>query len=598
MRVGEFYPGVPKRLEENIFFRHKLVLEGTRDPAKGRELWNACQADVLFFFNAFLWTYNPKKRGQKVLPFVTWDFQDAAILEVKRAIHSGLDLTVEKSRDMGATWIVLGCFLHEWNFFDYVSLLAGSRDQEYVDKAGNPKALFQKLDFAIERLPRFLLRGVDLTSDAHRTKNHLFHPATNSVIDGEATTEDFGRGDRRTAIFLDEFAMCKGGLGFEILSSVHDVSDCIIAGSTHKGVDRAFYHETRRPDDGVIHLRLHWSEHPEKAQGLYRDAEGRPRSPWYDKECKRRPKAEVAQELDIDPRGAGGQFFDATTIRQLMAKTRLPSHIGELNYSPGSFEPRSFTDAPEGRMRIWFRLVPDAPLAVPPHRYVIGADISAGMGASNSVLAVWDRLTQDRVAEFVTARMKPEDLAEVAMAVGKMFGYGGSRAFLVIERNGPGEAFVKRIVDLGYGTESLYFDRTNEGKLSEKVSDRPGWHATPEKKATLFTDYRMLLFAGDCRNLSIEALDECGSIVFGNDGNPVHLAHRSTIEDNSDARANHADRVTADALAARILSQSSKEEPEEDSKVVPEDKIPEQSFAWRRRQSKLATGGRSWSWRT
>lgn len=52
----------------------------------------------------------------------------------------------------------------------------------------------------------------------------------------------------------------------------------------------------------MYHLRLHWTLHPEKAKGLYYDAEGRPRSPWYDNEIKKKKMTEdaVARELDID----------------------------------------------------------------------------------------------------------------------------------------------------------------------------------------------------------------------------------------------------------------------------------------------------------
>lgn len=48
-------------------------------------------------------------------------------------------------------------------------------------------------------------------------------------------------------------------------------------------------------------LRLHWTLHPDKAEGLYYDATGKPRSPWYDNEIKSKQmtQAAVARELDI-----------------------------------------------------------------------------------------------------------------------------------------------------------------------------------------------------------------------------------------------------------------------------------------------------------
>lgn len=48
-------------------------------------------------------------------------------------------------------------------------------------------------------------------------------------------------------------------------------------------------------------LEIHWTLHPDKAQGIYHDETGKPRSPWYDSYITKRkltPSA-VARELDL-----------------------------------------------------------------------------------------------------------------------------------------------------------------------------------------------------------------------------------------------------------------------------------------------------------
>ena len=122
-------------------------------------------------------------RGNKWLPFITWEYQEEAIHEIIRCImppagEEQEDLGIEKSRDMGATVIVLGVMLWLYLFYDDMSFLLGSNKQESVDKAGNHKALFQKLDAMLRRLPMFLRYPVDVDDDACRTKNHLGNPAT------------------------------------------------------------------------------------------------------------------------------------------------------------------------------------------------------------------------------------------------------------------------------------------------------------------------------------------------------------------------------------------------------------------------------------
>ena len=62
--------------------------------------------DILFAFNVFFWTFDPRTK-EKDLPFITYDFQDKAILEINDAIDKQEDLFADKSRDMGVSWIVL-----------------------------------------------------------------------------------------------------------------------------------------------------------------------------------------------------------------------------------------------------------------------------------------------------------------------------------------------------------------------------------------------------------------------------------------------------------------------------------------------------------
>src|SRR5262249_18561053 len=127
--------------------------------------------------------------------------------------------------------------------------------------------------------------------------------------------------------------------GYQLLAGTADTTRCRIFNFTPFGTSGAAYALARRGD--VRKLRLHWSEHPEKARGLYRYdldknqldvrdkgyhfpvdfnfvLDGRLRSPWYDGECQRRANdREVAQMLDIDYQGSQYQFFDASMIRDL-----------------------------------------------------------------------------------------------------------------------------------------------------------------------------------------------------------------------------------------------------------------------------------------
>lgn len=58
-----------------------------------------CKEDPIFFFNMFLWTYNPRLDKPHV-PFITYPYQDDFIKQIVDAVETGIDVWIEKSRDM------------------------------------------------------------------------------------------------------------------------------------------------------------------------------------------------------------------------------------------------------------------------------------------------------------------------------------------------------------------------------------------------------------------------------------------------------------------------------------------------------------------
>jgi hypothetical protein len=86
-------------------------------------------------------------------------------------------------------------------------------------------------------------------------------PATRSAITGAATTERAGVGGRATWVLGDEFAKQKDASA--ILGQTADTGPRLLV-STHYGTGTAWHGLTQRQDI------LHWSQHPEMNQGLYR----------------------------------------------------------------------------------------------------------------------------------------------------------------------------------------------------------------------------------------------------------------------------------------------------------------------------------------
>lgn len=164
---------------------------------------------TVFFINYFLWTEDPRLKGESRLqPFTLFPRQIELVEWIHSLINNGQDGAVPKSRDTGATETIMATILHLWRFEGMFSAHVGSRNENYIDKADDPSALLARLDRFYRNLPQFLKvptyqpkRGSE-----HRAEMKMYNPEKQSIVTGEAPTPNFGRGARKTLIFLDEAA--------------------------------------------------------------------------------------------------------------------------------------------------------------------------------------------------------------------------------------------------------------------------------------------------------------------------------------------------------------------------------------------------------
>ena len=119
---------MPKDPELNARARMRLLWDGGHDPAAAAYMRDRCADDVVFWTNAFCWTYDPRKTERPDLPFVTYPFQDEAILKILDGVMSHRDVGIEKSRDMGASWVNLAVFVWMFQFHPSLSFLVVSRN--------------------------------------------------------------------------------------------------------------------------------------------------------------------------------------------------------------------------------------------------------------------------------------------------------------------------------------------------------------------------------------------------------------------------------------------------------------------------------------
>ena len=107
------------------------------------------------------WTYRVKETGPdgrerpalvRDVPFIPWPVQVSAIRRLGGCVKDGRDVVIRKSRDMGASWLVVGLAAWGWLFHGWQSLLV-SRVEDNVDRTGDPDSLFWKVDYIISSQP-------------------------------------------------------------------------------------------------------------------------------------------------------------------------------------------------------------------------------------------------------------------------------------------------------------------------------------------------------------------------------------------------------------------------------------------------------------
>lgn len=544
-----------------------------------------CRDDIFFFIRVFVWQFNPRRPGREVEPFVDWDFQGPLVRKIldsvechchqDPAVHQH-DLVIEKSREMGATWVCLIVALWLALFHPNKQVLMISRNEKAVF-GEDPDSLFWKLDFMLRHLPAWLTGGnASVHGKAREARGHgiqrlkrSFTFPNGSSITGEASTGKAGVGGRATLMFIDEFSQIDEAE--EVLGRTSDTTGCRIFNGTHLGTGTAFFKLTRRED--MPKLVLHWTQHPQKRKGLYHTVDrkvvyddrvckhqedypfvldggptGGPypglRSPWYDWQCSRKMDArKVAMDLDIDPMGSKHQFFDPIRVQsQRRGDSSPPYWVGRLQHDPATAMPELLVKDPGGKLKLW--VIPDLHGRVPVGKYAMGVDVSAGTGATPSCLALMnDR--GEQVLEYASAVDGPDELAILGVALCRHFAdWDGSGARLGWEVNGPGARFGKRILELGY-RNLLYHDKSLSA--IPKPTDKPGFFPSPDAKRAILEEFRSAWFGGRLLIRSDEVMAEALNFVYTDIGKVDH--DRLVLEDDpAGSRENHGDRIIAAAI--------------------------------------------------
>lgn len=511
----------PKTYRENLEWRRKLLLKCKFDPVFRARVKELFHRDVLFAFNAFFYTLDVRRRPHHHQPFCTYPYQDETILKIVKHINEGEDIPLEKSRDMGASWMVILVFL--WFWLDPnggTDFLMGSRIEDYVDKKGDMRTLMEKARYALRKLPKFL-RPKGFEFKKHDNYMRLQNPETGASITGESNNANFSTGGRYAAVLFDEFAKWEG-TDRAAWTAAGDATPCRVPVSTPFGAAGQYYDLVTDPTKDKI--RLHWSLHPLKSTGAYcnwprkkddealegENLERLIRSPWYDRECQRRRPLEIAQELDIDYIGAGNPVFDGKAGKRVGTLLRIPRK--PLCFKDFNLGELSLEDVPEVRDSGGFLIVfrePD-----PKTLYTLGVDVVEGVeGGDYCVIKVLNRTTKDCDASYYS-QLSEVELARAVRLVASYYSTYDA-PWVGIETNGPGLATFDFCAEV-YDVDNLFMMPVYDSAKAS-VSYKKGWRTTQQSKNVLISGVKEWLETGQgwgdprlCREFTTFIKDKTG----------------------------------------------------------------------------------------
>jgi len=509
-----------ERLDKNIEMRQELVLEAFTSPDLQRETADRCRQDILFFFNAFLWTYNPRKPPYH-FPFVLYPAQEIVVHQVNEAVRIGDGTLGEKSRDWGATYIWLGVFLYHFLFFEFEGLLLSLRQTE-VDNP-TPSSLFGKLRYMMRRLPFWLLpRKWSWRRDGD-TFLRILNPDNGNSIIGQATTEDAGRSGRKTAVLVDEYAAIRNRIAEGMERSLAHNTESLHRLSTPRGINLFKTIRDRRLCQVIT---MHWTQIPDKTADLYyldrkgerRDVPGLPmdrrsaygnyiddrgreteyklRSGWYDKQERIALTArDLAQEVDISYVGSGYCRFDAAMLEE-KSKEVQDGKRGRLVERDGRIEFIESEPGQEYEIEIW--QFPREPKFF--NRSIIGVDTAEGLehGDFNCADIIMKNIRGDQGvhAASLHGHWQPDIYADKLDLLGRYYDAG---AIMAVERNKDGLGVILRLRN-----QLAYPTLWHEDEEHEKY----GFYTTDAKKHLITGDLDEALRTGELVTRSLNHFTE------------------------------------------------------------------------------------------
>ncbi|MBR1216196.1 hypothetical protein [Bradyrhizobium sp. JYMT SZCCT0180] len=228
------------------------------------------------FIEDWCQTFDPRNAGTNKptrLPLILFSRQRDFIEFLHECLKGETGGLVEKSRDMGATWLAASFSVWLFLFVPGATVGWGSRKEGLVDRIGDMSSIFEKIRFQLRSIPRQFW-PVKFTED--NISFMRIWAASGESITGESG-DDIGRGGRTLIYFKDESAHYEHPESIE--AALGDTTRVQIDISSVNGLGNVFHRKREggvewNPGKQAVRGKtnvfiMDWSDHPDKTQAWY-----------------------------------------------------------------------------------------------------------------------------------------------------------------------------------------------------------------------------------------------------------------------------------------------------------------------------------------
>ena len=336
---------------------------------------------------------------------------------------TGRDL-VPKARQEGVSTYVLARFLAACLMYRNTRAVIISHEMESTQR------LLARVHYMIEHIrgPKPIINNM--------SKNEITFPKTNSMFYiGTAGSKKFGRGDTITHLHCSEYAFWPNAktLMSGLLQAV-PMSGEVIVESTGNGYND-YYRRCMRAEQGRSVWALHflaWHTFPEYTLELKPEEEEVMRNHLNEEWDEPRL---LAQGLTLGQLAWRRMKLDEMDYDLTSFQREYPMTLDECFHTSSESVFHHVIFEPTDR---WVRVdrglwaLQDNPRKG--LHYVMGADVSAGVGKDSSVAEIFCLDTQEQVCEYMTDRIDPEEFGHKLAELGRKY----NKCYTVVEQNNHG----------------------------------------------------------------------------------------------------------------------------------------------------------------